>query len=120
MVNSMVEKSPNALSDFTPCLEVLDLGDREVRIRHAEAGGALTDVDEAIRHRGSTRGRSKHAANDAEDGGVGADAERQRHDDGQGKARGSGQGAKGEFEVGHQAHVAVGRPAFGEAIPFTL
>ena len=85
------------------CLEVLDLRDREVRIRHADAGGALTDVDEAIGI-AVHEGPQQDAANDAEDRGVGADAERQRQDDGESKARGPRQGAKGEFEVGHQAH----------------
>ena len=37
IVNSMVEKSPNALSVFTPRWRSLQLGDGEVRVLHADA-----------------------------------------------------------------------------------
>ena len=113
----MVEKSPNALSDFTPAWRSLISGDREVRIRHADAWGALTDVDEAIGIAVHERPQ-QDAANDAEDGGVGADAERQRDDDGDGQALGSGERAKGETKVGDPAHSAHAGLVMSPRIPF--
>ena len=58
-------------------------------------GRALADVDQAIFVAIDERPQ-QHAADDAEDRGVGADAERERHDDGGGQALGAQQRAQGE------------------------
>ena len=104
IVNSMVEKSPNARH----------------RLRRAPAGrgspaprswrcslpmprGALADVDQAILVAVDERPQ-QHAADDAEDGGVGADAERQRDDDGDRQALDPGQRSERVAEVGEEAH----------------
>ena len=84
-------------------LQVAQLGHREVRVLHADALRALADVDEPVLVAVDERPQ-QHAADDAEDGGVGADAERQREHDGDGQALGAGERAKRELEVGDQAH----------------
>ena len=81
MVNSMVEKSPR--------LQVAQLGDREMSVLQADALGGLVDVDQAVLVAVDER-PEQHAPDDAEDGGVGADAEGQREDDGEGESLGSG------------------------------
>ena len=103
MVKSIVEKSPNALSVFTRACEVPQLRDREVRVLDADAVRALADVDQPILVAVDERPQ-QHAPDDAEDGGVGADAERQREDDGEGEALGPGERAERELEVGDQVH----------------
>ena len=65
--------------------------------------GALADVDQAVLVAVDQRPQ-QHAADDAEDGGVGADAERQREDDGDGQALDPGQRPQREAEVGDEAH----------------
>jgi hypothetical protein len=89
MVNSMVEKSPNALRVFTRACRS-QLGDREVGVLHANALGALANVDEPVWVAVDERPQ-QNAADDTEDGGVGADAEGQRENDGEGEALGSGE-----------------------------
>ena len=103
IVNSMVEKSPNALRDFTRRLEVPQLGHGEVRVLDADAPGGLAEVDQPVRVAVDQRAQ-QHATNHAEDGGVGADPQRQRHDDGERQALGAAEGAERVFEVGQQAH----------------
>ena len=66
-------------------LEVVHLRYRERRVLRADTGCALADVDQPIFVAIDER-TEQHAAHDAEDGGVGADAERERHDDGQRQA----------------------------------
>src|SRR5262249_24846973 len=46
----------------------------------------------------------QHAADDAEDRGVDADAERQRDDDGEGEPFGAAKRTQGEAEVGKKGH----------------
>ena len=46
----------------------------------------------------------QHAADDAEDGGIGADAEREREDDGDRQAAGPDQGTKRVAEVSQESH----------------
>ena len=84
IVKSMVEKSPKAVSVLTRDAEVANLGDGEVGVLGADPLGALADVDQAILVAVDQRPQ-QHAADDAEDRGVGADAERERHDDGEGQ-----------------------------------
>ena len=62
-------------------LEVINLGHRERRVRDGDSRCALTDVDQPILVAIDER-PEQHAADDAEDRSVGADAERQRDDDG--------------------------------------
>ena len=89
MVNSIVEKSPKALSECTRACRSLHLGDRERGVLHADPGRALADVDQAVLVAIGQRPQ-QHAPDHGEDGGVGADAEREREDDGdrRGPARG--------------------------------
>jgi hypothetical protein len=60
MVNSMVEKSPNAVSVLTR-LQVAELRHRKLGVFYADAAGALTDVsdgpDRLTSGRRSTPGR---------------------------------------------------------------
>ena len=51
-----------------------------------------------------TSGRSSTPADDAENGGVGANPQGQREDDGDGQAFGPDERTKGEFEVGDEVH----------------
>ena len=83
-------------------LEVVDFRHRERRVLGADAGRALADVDQAIFVAIDERAQ-EHAADDAEDRGVGADAERERDDDGGGEALGAQQRAQGEADVAARA-----------------
>ena len=65
-------------------LDVVDFRHRERHVLGADAGRALADVDQAIFVAIDER-TQQHAADDAEDRGVGADAERERHHDGGGE-----------------------------------
>ena len=67
-----------------PGFQVAQLGDREVRVGHPDAWRALADIDEPVLIAIDQRPQ-QHAADDAENGGVGADAQRQREDDGHGE-----------------------------------
>ena len=64
---------------------------------------ALADVDQPVLVAVDERPQ-QHAAHDAEDGGVGADAERQRDDHRDGQSLDPGQRAEGEAKVGDEAH----------------
>ena len=103
-MNSIVEKSPNALSVLTRARRSWISGHREDGILDADAGRALADVDEAILVAVDERPQ-QDAADDAEDGGVGADAERQGEDDGDGQALDPGERPQGEAEIGEEAHI---------------
>ena len=98
IVKSIVEKSPNAPIGRGPRLEVVDLGHRERRVRDADARRALADVDQAILAAIDERPQ-QHAADDAEDRGVGADAERQRHDNRGGESLGASERAQADAHV---------------------
>ena len=75
-MNSIWEKSPNAVSEWMPCLQVVDLRHRELGVLGADAPGGLPDVDQPVFVAIGERPQ-QHAADHAEDRGVGADAERQ-------------------------------------------
>ena len=105
-MNSMVEKSPNAISVVTRAAQVAELRDRKVGVLDADAARALADVDQAIFVAVDERPQ-QHAADDAEDRRVGADAERQGDDDGDGQALDPGQRPQRKPEVGHQAAHAL-------------
>ncbi len=64
-----------------PRTEVVDFGDGEGRVVDVDAGSALPQVDEAVFVSVGER-TQQHGAHDAEDGGVGADAESERDGDG--------------------------------------
>src|ERR1700722_903414 len=81
--------------------DVDNFGDGEIGVVYADAHGGLADVDDAIFVAIIERAE-QHAANDAKDGGVGADAERERDDDGDREAFAAPEGAGGEFEVGEE------------------
>ena len=80
------------------CLEVLDFRDGEGGVVAADAAGALANVDEAILVAIDERAE-KHAANHAEDGGVGADAKGESEDDGDRKTLAAPKRAHGELEI---------------------
>ena len=63
-------------------------GTENVALSAPMPGRALPDVDQPVLVAVDERPQ-QHAADDAEDGGVGADAERQRQDDGEGEALGA-------------------------------
>ena len=103
-VKSIVENSPKALIECARDLQVVDLGDRERGVRCADARGALTDVDQPVLVAIDQRPQ-QHAAHHAEDGGVGADAERKRNDDRCGETLGTQQGAEPDPHVlGERRH----------------
>ena len=64
---------------------------------------ALTDVDQPILVAVDQRPQ-QHAPDDAENRGIGANAERQRQDDGEGQALDPGQRSERKAEIGDQAH----------------
>ena len=100
----MVEKSPNARQRLDARAQVVESpGTENVGVVGADAGRALADVDQAVLVAVDERPQ-QHAAHHAEDGGVGADAERQRDDDGDGEALDPGQRPQREAEVGEEAH----------------
>ena len=74
---------------FNAGAEVDEFGDGEVGVGVVEAGGALADVDEAV-FVAIDQGAEEYAADEGEDGGVGADAEGESEDDGGGEAFGVG------------------------------
>ncbi len=95
----MTEKSPKALSDVTRLLQVAQLGHGEVSVLDLDPGRALADVDQPILVAVDERPQ-QDTADDAEDRGVGADAERERDDHGEGQTLDPGQRTKRELEVG--------------------
>ena len=82
-------------------LEVVDLRHRERRVLGAKAGRALADVDQAIFVAIDER-TEEHLADDAEDRGVGADAERERYHHGEGQTLGAQERAPREPDVAPQ------------------
>ena len=100
----MVEKSPNALSVFTRACRSRSSGTEKLAFSTPMPLRALADVDEPVLVAVDERPQ-QDAADDAEDGGVGADAERQRQDDGEGQALGPGQRPQSESEIGKEAHM---------------
>ena len=99
----MVEKSPNALSVLTRAWRSLQLGNREMDVLDADALGALPDVDEPVLIAVDQR-LQQHAADDAEDGGVGADAKRERQDDRECQALDPHQRPPRESQIGKEIH----------------
>ena len=69
---------------FHAGLQVLNLGHREVRVFVTDSRRALPDIDQPVLAAVDQRPQ-QHTANQAEDGGVGANSQRQRHDDGEGE-----------------------------------
>ena len=69
-------------------LEVADLRHREGEVLRPDAPGGLADVEQPIRIPIDER-TQEHAPNDAEDRRIGADAERERHDHGDGQSPGA-------------------------------
>ena len=87
-----------------PRAEVADLRHRELGVLGADAARALADVDQAILVLVDERPQ-QHAADDAEDRGVGADAERQRDDDRDRQSLDAGQRPQRKLEIGDEAHI---------------
>src|SRR6202007_122482 len=79
-------------------LDILKLGDREINILVAGAEGTLLDIDETLLIR-IDQGAKENAAHEAEDGGIGADTEREGDDDGKCEAFGAGERAKGKSQI---------------------
>ena len=82
---------------------VPNLRDGELGVVDPDAGRALTQIDEVLFVLVDQR-PEQHPADDAEDGGVGANTQRQRQDDRDGEALDAGQRPGGELEVGDEAH----------------
>ncbi len=102
----MTEKSPKALSDVTRLLQVAQLRHGEVSVLDLDPGRALADVDQPILVAVDERPQ-QDTADDAEDRGVGADAERERDDHGEGQTLDPGQRTKRELEVGDESKFMV-------------
>src|SRR5271163_832664 len=83
---------------FDASFEIANFGDGECGVFRADAEGALADVDEAV-FAAVDEGPQEDATDYAEDGGVGANAEGQGEDYGDGEALGVRQGAEGESQV---------------------
>ena len=99
----MVEKSPNALSVLTRALQVAGSpAPRTSAFSAPMPRRALADVDQPVLVAVDERPQ-QHAADDAEDGGVGADAERQREDDGEAQALDPAKRTDGETQVGNES-----------------
>src|SRR5580698_3680569 len=81
--------------------DVHNFGDREIGVVDADAHGGLADIDDAV-FVAIIEWAKEDAADDAEDGGVGADAEREGDDDGDRESFAAPEGAGGEFEVGEE------------------
>ena len=88
--------------------EVLDFGNGEIDFIHADPLGALLNVNEAV-FIGVDERLKQDAAYQAEDGGVGADAERQSSDDGEREAWGAHQRAKSEPQILNEQHQRMHR-----------
>ena len=98
MVKPMVEKSPNALKRLDARAQVLNFRHGERRHSRRRCPGALADVDQPVLVAIDQRPQ-QHAAHQREDGGVGADAERQREHHRDGQPFGARQRADREFQV---------------------
>ncbi len=83
--------------------EVVNLRHREDGILDTDAGGALAYVDEAILVAVDER-PEEHAADDAEYGSVGADAEREGDHNRKGQAFDSGERTDGKTDICEEAH----------------
>ena len=103
IVNGMTEKSPNSDNDFTRPCKSRSSGTEKLAFGTGDARRALAQIDQAILVLVDERPQ-QHAAHHAEDGRVGADAQRQGGDDGEGEAFDPGQRAEGVADVGEQAH----------------
>ena len=92
-MNSISEKSPKAFSDLTRDRRSLISGIENSAFSVPRPLRALTDVDQPILVAVDERPQ-QHAADDAEDRGVGADAKGERDDDGDGESLDPGQRAQ--------------------------
>ena len=83
--------------------EVVDFGDGEGRVLGVNAGSALADVEEAG-FVAIGEGAEEDGAHDAEDGGVGSDAESESEGDGEPERGDAGEGADRDPEVTKKSH----------------
>ena len=83
--------------------QVLDLRHREDRVLDPPAGRALADIDEPIFIAIDQRPQ-ENPADDAEDGGIGADAERQGDDHCDGQPLDPGERPESKANIGDEAH----------------
>jgi hypothetical protein len=104
-VKGTTEKSPKSLSVVALALKS-GSRDRERHVVGAEPRRALPDIDEAILVAVGQRPQ-QDAADDAEDGGVGADAQRERDDDGRRNTFRAQERSEGEAQVGHDGHILL-------------
>ena len=84
-------------------LQVAELRDRKLGVLDADAARALMKVDEAVLVAVHERAQ-KNAPDDAEDGGVGADAERERDDHSGDQAFDPGERSNGETKIADEIH----------------
>ena len=106
MVKPMVEKSPNALSVLTRSRRSWISGTENVALSNADAARALADVDQPVLVAIDERPQ-QHAAHQAEDGGVGSDAERQGENHGDRKSFGAQERPGCEFQVVHESQDGI-------------
>ena len=103
-MKSSVEKSPICEIVLRPALRSLISGTEKLALFSVpRPPRALPDVDQALLVVVDER-LEQHAADHAEDRRVGADAERERQDDGDGQAAGPEQRAKRVAKIGQQSH----------------
>src|SRR5580698_8270567 len=62
--------------------EIIDFRDGKIRVRHAQAGSALPDVEQAV-FVAIREGTQQHGTHHAENGSIGAYAQGQRESDGE-------------------------------------
>jgi hypothetical protein len=86
-------------------LQVVDFRDGEVRVFDPGARSALPDVDQPVLVTVDQRPQ-QDATDDAEDGGVGADAERERDDDGGAQSLGAAERTQCEAEIAREVRGA--------------
>ena len=96
-VKPMVEKSPNRVRVLTRARRSWISGTENVALSTPDALRALADVNQAVLVAVDERPQ-QDAPDDAEDGGIGADAERQGDDDRDGQALDAGQRPQSESE----------------------
>ena len=93
----------NSRDRFEPGAELLNLRHRKRGVLDPDSRCALADVDEAVLVAVDERPQ-QHAADDAEDRRIRADAERERQDDGQREPFGAQKRTQSEFEIGKKGH----------------
>ena len=96
-------EGPDALQRFHALLKILDFRHRKRGVLDPAAARALSDVDQPA-FVAVDQWPEQHAAYDAENGGVGANPEREGQGDSEGDALGAGERAQGVFQIEKECH----------------